>query len=391
MRLKKRVLCLFALIVAFLFLINCGSDTYHRTDDPDDPNAAGLLSLADPETSPDDDSASPGLQVEKLEELFDEMGFEKYLDIRPVRQRPALNGYTRYFYSTDDMKCYDGSAMSVAVSEGDSNNVMFFMEGGGASWPGYYFSYAIDILFDISFKSRWPNNPLKDWNFVYVPYCDNSIHAGDSETIELDREVYHHGLRHTAAAAALMKELFPNPDKVLITGVSAGGFGTYMAWPIVKSLYMDTDTYVLSDSGVGFWNPEKPVTWETIQQGWNLRIPSACEKCNGPVQTWLYELYMEYDPQVRIGLFTAYRDFIISRMFLQMSGVDFESMLMDITDQIKAEYPDRFGRFFIDGYTHTTYEFILPEGPRYQVDGVSLFEWIDMMVNDYPQWNDRLE
>ena len=244
---------------------------------------------------------------------------------------------------------------------------------------------------DMSFKSRDPDNPLADWTFVYVPYCDASIHSGDNQ-LEYDGHMrYHHGLRQIAAAAALTKELFPDPEKVLVAGSSAGGMGTYYAWPVVKSQYRETDTYILNDSGVGFWNPSTPDTFQTIIDAWDLRLPDQCVKCGGTIQTYVYDMFLEFDPQLRIGMFTSYRDGLISRVFLDMNQGAFEQTLMVVTDEIHADYPDRFARFFVLGQTHTSYEFIFPGGPHYEVDGISMYAWIDGLVNDDPAWPDLLE
>ena len=319
------------------------------------------------------------------------MGFLPYMDIKPISSKDAGNGYTKYFFSKDDIKCYDGAQANVSVSLGSSNNVMFFMEGGGAAWPGYTLAVEMDYIWDLGYKNRKDENPLKDWNFVYVPYCDLSIQAGDSTIEEDGKTVYHQGLRHVAAAVAIMKSLFPNPDKILVTGASAGAFGTYVGWPVVKSQFMNTKTYIMGDSGVGFFNPNVPETWQLIKKSWNLHIPDDCTLCNGVVQTWLYDVYLRYDPQLRIGMFSSYRDVIISTWFLGMDQGEFQDLLMNVTDQIKDLHQDRYSRFFIKGESHTCYQMILPQGPNYEVNGVSLYQWIGRLVADDPQWVDELE
>lgn len=379
---------IFLLLLSCLFLVSCDRDDDSSSDDKD---ADDDDNDDNNDNDNDNDTEQGGLQREKLEALFEELGFLPYLEINPIRRKDALNGYKRYFFDTTDIKCYNGSAASVAVSYGSGKNVMFFMESGGASWPGYSLALEVDILFDIGYRNRYPLNPLRDWHFVYVPYCDNSVHLGDSEAMENGKLVYHHGLRHTAAAVALMKKLFPNPDKILVSGASAGGFGTFMAWAIVKSQYMDTDTYVLGDSGVGFFNPDEPETWESIQKAWNVHIPDDCEKCNGSVLTYIYEVFMKYDPQVHIGMFTSYYDGIISHLFLDMERDAFRSLLMKVTNEIKTDYPERFARYFIKGGSHTCYAPLLRGGPKYEVNGLSLYEWIDRLVNDDPAWDDVLE
>ncbi len=37
------------------------------------------------------------------------------------------------------------------------------------------------LLSEYGLTSRDPQNPVRDWNFIYVPYCDGSVHMGDNE------------------------------------------------------------------------------------------------------------------------------------------------------------------------------------------------------------------
>ena len=376
-----------------LLTTSCGDDGTASVDSTsdDDDDDSGQMDDDDNDSGDDDDSGNDDRTPrEKLEDLFDEMDFQPYLEFEPIRTEELENGFTRYFYSTDDFRCYDGSEANVAVSPGTSNNVIFYMEGGGARWPGFPFGIEWDKPRRRGFMSDKDENPLRDWNVVYVPYCDNSVHAGDNEYEEAGWTVYHHGLRHTAAAAALASELFPEPDKVLVTGQSAGGFGTFAGWPVVKSLYMDADTYVLNDSGLGVWNPDRRDTFEAMTAAWNLPIPDDCERCQeGTVLTWAIELALEYDPQVRVGMFTFSRDLLISVLFLGMNPADFEALVLDVTGQIKAAYPDTYSRFFVEGTEHTSS--MLDGGPSYEVDGLSLYEWIGWLVNEDPRWDDVLE
>jgi hypothetical protein len=154
---------------------------------------------------------------------------------------------------------------------------------------------------------------------------------------------------------------------------------------------MDVDTYIMNDSGTGFWNPDDPASWEVIKEAWNINIPDDCTKCGGTVQTYLYEVYLDYDPQLRIGLFSSRRDWIISRFFLGMDQDRFEETLLAVTDEIHADYPGRFKRFLVQGMTHTTYEFLLPGGPHRAIRGTTLYDWIGQLVNDDPAWRDLLE
>ena len=51
---------------------------------------------------------------------------------------------------------------------------------------------------------------------------------------------YHHGLKNLSASIDVIASTFPAPDRILLTGNSAGGFGTDYMLPLVRKLYPDT-------------------------------------------------------------------------------------------------------------------------------------------------------
>jgi len=394
---RFRRMTLLAGILSILFLAACSSGD--GGNDPSTGSGQDDDETKDDDSSPDDDLSSDDDNdndsgdddtVNPLADLFEKMDLGRYIGLQYESSAPGPNGYTYYTYSKDDCRCTFGANMEVAVHPGTENKVMLFMEGGGATWPGGGFGLPIDYPWDNGFKSFAEDNPLHDWTFVYVPHCDHSVHSGDNELMENGALRYHHGLRQVGAAVTLMLEFFPQPEKILVAGSSAGGYGTLLGWALVKSQYMDTDTYIMNDSGSGFWNPDDLATWDVIKEAWNFQVPEECVKCSGTVQTYLYELYLEYDPQLRIGMFSSYRDAIISKWFLGLDQDRFEEILLNVTGEIHADYPARFKRFFIKGATHTTYGFV-PPGPNRPIHGTTLFEWIGQLVNEDPAWRDLLE
>ena len=92
-------------------------------------------------------------------------------------------------------------SFSFWARRGTSKNLVVFFEGGGACWDGLtctfpiaaglpsqvpqFFVPAIDpnaspANYDGIFKSDNPANPVKDWSFVYIPYCTGDIHVGSA-------------------------------------------------------------------------------------------------------------------------------------------------------------------------------------------------------------------
>ena len=317
------------------------------------------------------------------------LNLDKYMGIKYSRHEPNWTDplWEMYYYNPNDCKCILGSDYLVASSRGRrSKNVVFFLEGGGACWPDK----------DDCVKEITPDEvldgrriiPLLNWNHIYVPYCDGSVHMGDN-TLDKDGnekpDYWHWGLRTTSAAVTLMKELYPNPEKILIAGISAGGYGTIIAAMVIRLQFPRSKLYVLNNAGPGLWNPEDPATWELITKTWNINqfFPTNCQKCDDQL-IYLYEWMLERDSKLKVGLVTSYKDETISNSFLRMEPEDFKNFLIGTTDSIRERHPDTFKRFFIKGNRHG-----VPN--EYQAKGVSLRKWLEYLVNDNEKWLDILE
>ena len=104
----------------------------------------------------------------------------------------------------------------------------------------------------------------QNWNIVFMPYCTADMHAGNVVRLYSNPDdasqtkVYHHkGHKNAQLAAAWMKTNLPRPDKVLITGSSAGGYGASLNFGAYRdALSPKKSAALLSDSGVFFWTPQ---------------------------------------------------------------------------------------------------------------------------------------
>lgn len=75
------------------------------------------------------------------------------------------------------------------------------------------------------------DNPFKAWTVIEFPYATGDLHCGTGEfhykdANGKDKILYHNGYTNFAAAMNEVMELagIENPDAVLVTGYSAGGF-----------------------------------------------------------------------------------------------------------------------------------------------------------------------
>ena len=102
------------------------------------------------------------------------------------------------------------------------------------------------------FNRGYAGNPVKDWTFVYVPYCTGDVHAGNRTDATVTGVT---GKQQFVGYVNLGKDLkrivpsFTGLSKVLLTGVSAGGFGAAANYVQVAKAFGPVPVYDLDDSG----------------------------------------------------------------------------------------------------------------------------------------------
>lgn len=370
-----------ALITAGL-LVSC---TFSRRD-AKTPTTAPIATL--PESSLPAEGNAEYLRT------LTELGFGKYLSASDERRTKTVeSGWEVYHYDLSDCRCLLGSEYLLMARKGvESTKTVFWMEGGGSCFPGHEEctteANAGILKAQLGLGSPNPLNPVKDWNFIYVPYCDGSIHLGDSdadydENGETDH--WHWGLKNTSAAVRLMKELFPESREILVAGCSAGGYGTLGTTPIVRLQFPQADLYVLNQSGLGLMNPDLRSTYELAYRIWNIRrlFPPDCAGCTDQI-IYMYPWLLARDPRLKVGVFSSYHDATFTANW-DMSPEAYESLLLQTTEDVRKDYSDVFQRFFIEGDAHCILNY------SYSVDGVSIWEWIGYMLSNDSRWTDVME
>lgn len=341
------------------------------------------------------DTSSEPLSLNSLIQDLQSMHYDRYLDITYQSHQPKTGGsdWEIYYYDTSDCQCIEGSDFFISVRDYNSDSVVFYLEGGGACWPALQdeCSKTANTGSSSGFSSTQEDYELKDWNAIYMPYCDGSVHSGDNEADydgDGSSDHIHWGFRHLTAGVNLMKELFPGTQNILICGSSAGGYGTFLGYAAVRFQFPDSQIQVLNDAGPGLFNDTVPLGYDSIKQAWQHEqyVSDNCRRCDEQL-TYLYEYYLERDPSLYIGMFTSYQDQTIGMGYLWMAPQDFEDLLLEITDDIHNQYPDRFKRFFVKGNAHT----IWSVGFDYEVDEVSIRNWIEQLVARSPEWDEHLE
>ncbi len=342
-----------------------------------------------------------------ISELISSAGLDRYIDqIQPVSSETFAGNWTGYYYgsgATSQARCFDGGEYVASVRPGKNNNVVLNLGGGGGCWS-YESCYVFPIF--VKDESNPLNgeqdgisdrnnalNPLRDDNVVYGDYCDGSVWSGDntlvyrSSTDATTRTTWHWGLRNLSATISLMKELYPNPDRILVTGASAGGYGTLMGYLLTRAAFPEHIIRVFNDSGPWLLNPEHEFMVNGALDGWGIRklIPADCPPQWQEQLLFLLDCLLPRDQDVTVALFMHYDDFTIGTSYLTY-GTDFPDVLRAQTDKVQTVFPSRFKRYLHDGIKHT----IIWDDEFYEIDnhGMKLVDWFAAFLDNSGAWRD---
>jgi len=222
-----------------------------------------------------------------------------------------------------DAKCRDGSPTGIGVNLGsDSDKLMIFLQGGGACFNAATcagnpssFSAADFAALDVVCESQEhkctsvnngildrtnPANPVKDWNYVFVPYCTGDVHGGNNPagTVAGVAETQQFvGYVNMSLYLARLVPTFPGTTRVLLTGVSAGGFGSVGTYGPVSGAFASALVEMIDDSGPPLADPYFAGCLQDLQrQTWGLDN-TLVQDCGGECSstgTQFFDLYRHH-------------------------------------------------------------------------------------------------
>ena len=360
-----------------------------------------------------EDSEEPPLPppAGPFDELVDQ-GATRYLGADFTRtSEPQDDGSITWTYelASGAPACLRNTPYRVSVRDAGSPNLVVFLQGGGACWDDFCFAIEnappgvppLDVL-----DPELPHNPFRDWNVVYLPYCDGSLFAGDADIDDDDDGVpdrFHRGLQNMSAALDLAVEMYPDPDRIALIGASGGAYGTMPGVVLARELWPDTPLDVVNDSGVGVAKEGDPffITDLMLQRNASSFIPGSCEGCTDrghlvPLVAW----QLDQDPLLRSAVFSSYDDYIISQLFLGLGPGIFKEALLRETGAVVEQFPERYVRFLVEGTLHTatigdvegvigdvgenSFEDFVQLGRMDEIslEGTTVADWLQGMVDD---------
>ena len=190
-----------------------------------------------------------------------------------LMKHPELEGEPEvgkwYRITPESAKSSNGTEWHGMLRKGSENKLVVYFFGGGVSITeetsrGGKEFYAEDMTGQ-DFVATWgigsgdAANPFKDWSFLVIPYASGDFHSGTGEYryTENGKEkvVYHQGYTNYAAFIEEAKQYIGNPDTLLVTGFSAGGFATsLLADDVIDRFPSATNVTVCVDSALLLYN-----------------------------------------------------------------------------------------------------------------------------------------
>lgn len=318
----------------------------------------------------------------------------------------------------DDVpECMDGSktGLGINVSPTGSKKVLVFMMGGGACFDGQTCAIADHALsadhadggdFQDFAKATGAatvmnrdraDNPFKDWNYVYVPYCSGDVFSGATTTGFKGRPQL--GFKNVTAYLPRLRSTFRDADQLVLSGTSAGGYGAAYNYVQVQKAFPSLDITVIDDSGP----PLGPTFTPTcLQEKWRATwhmdetspvagpFPVGVDPGSGQTHGGLLELVgdvVRAHPKSKFA-FLSHEGDIVMRYFHGI-GHSFNCAapgLLGLDDfaaglrEVRSIEGENFLTYYGPGRGH---QYFMKDAELFDttVDGVNLAAWLGQIVN----------
>lgn len=330
---------------------------------PSQAGASGSMSEPDPSAEP----PSGGMTASDLPPRELPLKPDGFLDLAPPRGEPfdraggtALNpppppGWA--WYSVPGTSCRDGSEAGLFIRFGESKRLLIYFEGGGActtpgfcnfnpqsvnhvlsgtgetvlgsalgampgrQQPGVYQNNEITGIF----SPDRSENPFRDWNVVYIPYCTGDVHFGTRRAATVPGVAQPQQLVGFFNTQTFLGRLVPTfeagLERVVVTGSSAGSFGAALHFSTIADAFPGVQADAVLDSGIPFddefWPTCLQKSWRELF-GLDYGLPPDCDECfqpDGGGLLGLSDFLLEKHPTSRIAVVSSLQDEVIRLFF----------------------------------------------------------------------------
>ena len=323
-----------------------------------------------------------------------------------LKSFPKLKGEPEigkwYEVAVEGTQSSDGSEWHGIFKKGTENKVVVYFFGGGVSITpetsedGNQFyatnMTAQDFVAQGGIGSSAENNPFKDWSFLVIPYATGDFHSGTG-VYEGKKTVYHTGYSNYAVFAEQMRPYVGEPDALLVTGFSAGGFAASLLaddvidrFPSAKNITVCVDSSLLlydgwHETAVNLWQSPKEISDRLTTDNLVLDSLTALHEKRGDSVKILFDCsyrddtLQQYQAYIRTGTMTKNKE----------NGDLFQKDLAEMVKGLQKNIPE-IGIYIWnhaeDAETHNTQHTIISSNVFDKLeDGVSVADWIYAAVS----------
>jgi hypothetical protein len=264
------------------------------------------------------------------------------------------------WYNVEGAICRDGSPTGVYVHRGTADKLLIFLEGGGACSNGPFCKFnpaSVDQVLagdgntvlgsaagagagrqqpgaytDLGhmgppagiFDFSKAENPFKDWNQVYIPYCTGDVFFGTKKDVMVPNgtgpQQFVGYLDMQKFIGRIVPTFKDKVSRVVLAGSSAGGFGAALNYSMVQDAFGEVLVTALDDSGPPFDDKYMPVCMQKKWRdtwGFDDALPKDCTECrqaDGAGLIHLSDFLLKKHPNATIGIISSTQDEVI-RLF----------------------------------------------------------------------------
>jgi len=333
----------------------------------------------------------------------------------------------------DGSYTFSSGSTGLAIDWGDGNDVVVFLQGGGACWDFITCGGAASLdaalapvattgpsgpaEFQANFYAAYPGSWIRRVNLpaalahatvVFVPYCTGDVHGGARDTtyrqppypgLSLPPVTWRHRghenvmafLKRLGATFALGPE-----DRLVVAGSSAGGFGALANYPAFRWYWPDAKAYLVDDSGPPLAGNAIPASSRAAwYASWNLgaSLGAFCPDCPNDMSAGIRELNQRY-PADRKALLSHLQDETIRTFFgtltlapapalVPMDAGAFEAALRALGAANLAPPSTTAAYFYASGTEHPM---LVPDPSAIATPPPGLPAWMEQMLSDDLAW-----
>jgi hypothetical protein len=281
-----------------------------------------------------------------------------------------------------------------------SQKLLIYFQAGGACWSGetcdddsLLYAKGVDYGALETYRGIFdfdnPENPVADYNIVFVAYCSADVHSGSrdetfTDTIGFRKLMRFQGYVNSLAALNWTFANFTNPARVLVTGSSAGAMGAiFFAEPIMTQ-YAAAPVVQLGDGYVGVM----PEDWPGLEVwGTRANVPGALRQdmalaTPANFATKMYASSAGLLPDRTFAQFTTAADVFQIGYYAAAGGEPRQWPDLMWSSLGGLNQQTNFRSYIADGAQHT----ILPLDSFYttQIGGVRFRDWFANLISGQP-------